>query len=153
MHSHVERRPQRKGKPNCFDPHEGQIENRCRRYDDCTGMHDGLAKWAFHRIMFDGCLCGYRRPFSRGFDGAVKALGQGVDMRLGDIALQRPGERHDEQNEAPRQTHAPDSRMSDYSSRHETRDQSNSTEICNIGHSFAIGRTCSPRSHLRISWT
>jgi hypothetical protein len=32
-----------------------------------------------------------------------------VDMRLGDVALQRKGKRHDEHNKAPRQVHAVDS--------------------------------------------
>ncbi len=148
VRGHAGRRPHREDEPDRFDPCEGQNEKRRRRYDGCTGMHDGLAKRAFHRAMVDGRLCRCRRLFRRGFGGAAQVPGQAVDVRLRDIALQRQGERRDEHDKVPRPTDAPDSRMSHCGSRHETCDRSNSAGICYIRHDSAIGRPCVPSEAL-----
>ena len=100
-------------------------------------MGDRLTERAVQLAAVEGCLAMSERVSG---DDTGNAM-HGMDMRLGDIGLQREGEHGNEHDETGRGTDAPDSRVSRCGSLHKSRNRQNSPSVWSIGYHSAIRRT------------
>jgi hypothetical protein len=119
MRSCAGSRPCREDERDGFGQRDGQKQKRRGRSDEGTGMDDSLTERTIRLAVMERCLAMRGHLRRGGFDDAAEALRCVMDMRLGDIGLQREGEYGNEHDEAPRRTCAPDSRRFRCRSRHE----------------------------------
>lgn len=107
MRGRAESRPHREGECRGSDPHERQMQKRWRRRNEDTDMKDGLTERTIRRTIVGMRFVVRGRLRRDDFGNIAETLRAVMDVRLGDIRLNREGKGSNEYNDAPRRAQVP----------------------------------------------